>query len=245
MPFWLVIPTYNEADNIAPLLAALRAVAPDAHLLVVDDASPDGTADRVAALMARDDRVHLLRRPGKLGYASAIVTGLRWALERGAIVVGHMDADFSHDPRYLPALLDAVRQGADLAVGSRYVAGGGVVGWSLHRRWLSRCANALVRWLLRVPVRDSTSGFRLYQRAALQRLRIDRLRVEGYGFLFLSTALAVWHGLRVVEVPIMFADRRRGKSKLSRHIIAEAAWALVKVWCWRHTGRWLGRPLWA
>jgi dolichol-phosphate mannosyltransferase len=172
------------------------------------------------------------------------VAGLDFALRRGATIVGHMDADFSHDPQRLPAMLKVLRQGADIAIGSRYVTDGGVVGWSLFRRILSRGANFLVRAVLNLPVKDSTSGFRLYRKDALQRLALHRLRVEGYGFLFLSTALAVWNGLKVVEVPIVFVDRRRGKSKLSRRIIAEATLALVKVWLWRQTGRWWGKPLW-
>jgi dolichol-phosphate mannosyltransferase len=241
---WLVIPTYNEAENIVPLLSAILQTLPDAHLLVVDDASPDGTAERVAAMQRHFERVHLLRRSGKLGYATAIVTGLEFALRQGATIAGHMDADFSHDPQRLPAMLKVLRQGADIAIGSRYVTDGGVVGWSLFRRILSRGANFLVRAVLNLPVKDSTSGFRLYHREALQRLALHRLRVEGYGFLFLSTALAVWNGLKVVEVPIVFVDRRRGKSKLSRRIIAEATLALVKVWLWRQTGRWWGKPLW-
>lgn len=241
---WLVIPTYNESENIVPLLSAISQTLPDVYILVVDDASPDGTAERVTTMQRSCERVHLLRRPRKLGYASAVVTGLEFALRRGATIVGHMDADFSHDPQRLPALLEALGGGADIALGSRYVEGGGIVGWSLFRRVLSRSANFLVRTVLNLPVRDSTSGFRLYRRDALQRLALHRLRVEGYGFLFLSTALAVWNGLKVVEVPIVFVDRRRGKSKLSRHIIAEAALALAKVWLWRQTGRWWGKPLW-
>lgn len=241
---WLVIPTYNEAENIVPLLSVISQTLPDACILVVDDASPDGTAEQVTAMQRSCERVHLLRRPSKLGYATAIVTGLEFALRQGATIVGHMDADFSHDPKSLPVLLHALRRGADIAIGSRYVAGGGVVGWSLFRRVLSLGANFLVRAVLNLPVKDSTSGFRLYRKDALQRLALHRLRVEGYGFLFLSTALAVWSGLKVVEVPIVFMDRRRGKSKLSRRIIAEATLALAKVWLWRQTGRWWGKPLW-
>ncbi|MFA0765090.1 MAG: hypothetical protein BDTLLHRC_000043, partial [Candidatus Fervidibacter sp.] len=169
---WLVIPTYNEAENIVPLLSAILQTLPDAHLLVVDDASPDGTAERVAAMQRHFERVHLLRRSGKLGYATAIVTGLEFALRQGATIVGHMDADFSHDPKSLPALLHALRRGADIAIGSRYVTDGGVVGWSLFRRILSRGANFLVRAVLNLPVKDSTSGFRLYRREALQRLAL-------------------------------------------------------------------------
>ncbi len=240
---WLVVPTYNEAENIRTLVPAILSAVPDAHVVVVDDNSPDGTAEIVAEMQRAKPQVHLLRRPGKLGYASAIVSGLQYALAQGAQRLGHMDADFSHDPQRLTAMLNALGEGADIVIGSRYVAGGGVEGWSLFRQVLSRGANWLARTLLRLPVRDCTSGFRLYRRDALTKLALERLQVEGYGFLYLSTALAVWQNLRVVEVPILFVDRRHGKSKLSRRIVAEAALALVKVFLWRHTGRWIGKPL--
>lgn len=240
---WLIIPTYNESENIKAIITAILQVVPDTCIVVVDDNSPDSTAEIVARMKQADERIHLIRRLGKLGYATAVVTGLQYASEHGAEFLGHMDADFSHDPQRLPALLQTVRSGADIALGSRYVPGGGVEGWSLFRQVLSRSANWLVRTLLGLPVHDCTSGFRLYRREALHRLPLERLRVEGYGFLYLSTALAIWNGLRIAEVPIIFAERRRGKSKLSHRVIWEATAALVKVFVWRHTGRWLGKPL--
>ncbi|MGQ9463518.1 MAG: polyprenol monophosphomannose synthase [Candidatus Fervidibacter sp.] len=243
MKLWLVVPTYNEAENILSLLSRILRSLPNAQIIVVDDNSPDGTADVVKEFSQVDNRVHLICRPGKLGYASAIVEGLSHAISQGAQMVGHMDADFSHEPERLPDLLSALQSGADIAIGSRYIAGGRVEGWSLYRRILSRGANWLVRTTLKLPVRDCTSGFRLYKREAFLRLPLSRLRVEGYGFLYLSTALAVWDGLKIAEVPIVFIDRRQGKSKLSRQIISEAAIALVKVFVWRKTGRWLGSPL--
>lgn len=243
MEVWVTVPTYNEAENIRDLLTAILRELPAANVVVVDDNSPDGTAEIVNEVAKIDSRVHLIRRAGKLGYASAVLTGLNYASERGAQVIGHMDADFSHDPQKLPSLLKAIREGADVAIGSRYVAGGGVEGWSLYRQVLSRGANWLVRTALNLPVRDCTSGFRLYRREALAKLKLHRLKVEGYGFLYLSTAMAVWEGLKIAEVPITFVDRRRGKSKLSRRIITEAAAALFKVFLWRKTGRWLGAPL--
>ncbi len=243
MSVWITVPTYNESENIRPLLEAILKALPEVRVVVVDDNSPDGTAEIVAALIQTDERVHLIRRPGKLGYASAVLTGLRYALAQGAQWLGHMDADFSHDPQRLPALWQAIKEGADIALGSRYVAGGGVEGWSVFRRLLSRGANWLVRTLLRLPVRDCTSGFRLYRRDALTKLPLERLRVEGYGFLYLSTALAVWEGLHIAEVPIVFVDRRCGKSKLSRRIVTEATFALLKLVLWHRTGRWFGRPL--
>jgi dolichol-phosphate mannosyltransferase len=243
MSVWVVVPTYNEAENIRELVSSILKALPEAFVVVVDDNSPDGTAEIVGEMSKADNRIHLLRRPGKLGYASAIVTGLTYAFSQGAQVLGHMDADFSHDPEMLPKLLSALKEGFDVAIGSRYIAGGRVEGWSLYRKVLSRGANWLVRVLLGLPVRDCTSGFRLYRREALERLPLNKLRVEGYGFLYLSTALAVWSGLKIAEVPIVFVDRRKGKSKLSRRIIAEAAVALAKIFVWRKTGKWLGSPL--
>lgn len=240
---WITIPTYNEADNIETLIGAVFSAVPDSRLIVVDDNSPDGTAEIVARIAKNDTRLHLIRREGKLGYASAVLTGLRHALAQGAEWLGHMDADFSHDPKVLPELVGALQAGADMTLGSRYVQGGSVEGWSLWRKVLSKTANMLVQTLLYLPVQDCTSGFRIYRREALQRLSLERLKVEGYGFLYLSTALAVWNGFHIAEVPIMFVDRRQGKSKLSRRIILEAAIALTKVFVWRHTGRWLGKPL--
>lgn len=243
MDVWLTVPTYNEAENIRRLIDAIFKALPNARVVIVDDNSPDGTAEIVNEMARSDERIHLVRRPGKLGYASAVLTGLNYAFERGAQFLGHMDADFSHDPQRLPNLLEALKGSTDIAIGSRYVAGGGVEGWSLYRQILSRGANWLARTLLNLSVRDCTSGFRIYRRDAFAKLQLHRLRVEGYGFLYLSTAWAVWNGLKIAEVPIVFVDRKHGKSKLSRRVIVEAATALVKVFIWRKTGRWFGKPL--
>ncbi len=240
---WITIPTYNEAENIAALLHQIRTRLPDVVVAVVDDGSPDGTADIVAEVAKADERVVLIRRKAKRGYASAIVCGIEEGQKRGARFLGQMDADFSHDPERIPAFLHHLQQNADLVVGSRYIPGGGVDGWSLGRELLSRTANRLVQAVLRIPVRDATSGFRFYRSEALERLGLHRLGLEGYGFLYASCALAVWEGLTVREVPILFRDRTRGKSKLSRKIIWEASVALCKIWLWRRTGRWIGRPL--
>ncbi len=243
MDVWITVPTYNEAENIRGLLEAILKALPNARVVIVDDNSPDGTAEIVSEMARFDERLHLVRRSGKLGYASAVLTGLNYAFERGAQVLGHMDADFSHDPQRLPTLLEALKGSADIAIGSRYVAGGGVEGWSLYRQILSRGANWLALTLLNLPVRDCTSGFRLHKSDAFAKLQLHRLRVEGYGFLYLSTAWAIWNGLKITEVPIVFVDRKHGKSKLSRRVIVEAATALVKVFLWRKTGRWFGKPL--
>jgi dolichol-phosphate mannosyltransferase len=240
---WIIIPTYNEAKNIAQLMNRILYAIPSAYLVIVDDSSPDGTAKIVCEVARSDERVHLLCRPAKLGYASAVVAGLQFALSKGASVLGYMDADLSHDPQALPLLVSVIQGGADLVIGSRYIAGGKVIGWAWKRKILSRCANWLVRILLGLPIRDSTSGFRLFRRKALEKLQLERLKVNGYAFQFVSTALAVWEGLKVVEVPITFRERQLGRSKMSQNIVFEAANVLIKLTWWRRTGQWLGTPV--
>jgi len=240
---WTVVPTYNESDNIAILVEQILTIMPSAHLVVVDDGSPDGTAKIVEAFVQRDGRVHLLRRPKKLGYASAVVTGLQFALSNDASVIGYMDADLSHDPKALPLLIEAVQNGADISIGSRYVNGGQIVGWTWQRKVLSQCANRLIRLLLKLPIRDATSGFRVFHRGALERLNLGRIKVDGYAFQFVSAALAVWEGLKVVEVPITFCERKFGRSKMSWHIVFEAMTVLLKLAWWHWTGHWLGAPV--
>ncbi|MFN3421089.1 MAG: polyprenol monophosphomannose synthase [Armatimonadota bacterium] len=240
---WIVVPTDNESDNMAMLVEQILTIMPSAHLVVVDDGSPDGTAKIVERFAQRDSRVHLLRRPKKLGYASAVVTGLQFALSNGASIVGYMDADLSHDPKALPLLIEAVQNGADIAIGSRYVNGGEIVGWAWQRKVLSQCANWLIRLLLRLPIHDATSGFRVFRQAALERLDLGRIRVDGYAFQFVSVALAIWEGLKVVEVPISFCERKFGRSKMSWRIVFEAMMVLPKLAWWRLTGHWLGAPV--
>ena len=240
---WMVVPTYNESDNIAMLVEQVLTTTPLAHLVIVDDGSPDETAKVVEKFAQQDGRVHLLRRPKKLGYASAVVTGLQFALSDGASVIGYMDADLSHDPKALPLLIEAVQNGADIAIGSRYVNGVQIVGWAWQRKVLSQCANWLVRFLLRLPIHDTTSGFRVFRRRALERLNLGRINVDGYACQFASAALAVWEGLNVVEVPITFRERKLGRSKMSWRIVAEATAVLLKMTWWRLTGHWLGTPV--
>jgi len=240
---WVVVPTYNEAGNVAALVKQVLEVLPSAHLVVVDDASPDGTSDIVKKFAQQDKRVHLLCRPAKLGYASAVATGLKFALSNGACIVGYMDADFSHDPHDLPLLVAEVLKGADIVIGSRYVVGGRIIGWSWQRKVLSQWANWLVRFLLRLPVHDSTSGFRLFRREALERLQLERVKVNGYAFQFVGTAMAVWEGLKVVEVPITFRERKCGCSKMSWRIIAEAAIVLLALTCRCRAGNRLAMPI--
>jgi dolichol-phosphate mannosyltransferase len=228
----IVVPTFNEAENIAELVRAVRAQLPAAHLLVIDDASPDGTAAIVNELIGKDEQVHLLERPGKLGIGSAYVAGFGWGLERGYERFFEMDADFSHDPKALPALVAALDAGADVVVGSRGVPGGGVRGWGPLRHALSKGGSLYSRLILGSPVRDMTSGYKGYTRRALERIGLSTVRSNGYAFQVETTYRALQSGLIVVEVPILFVDRRAGQSKMSTREIGEAAFAV-----WRMRGR--------
>ncbi|HEY1854973.1 MAG TPA: polyprenol monophosphomannose synthase [Solirubrobacterales bacterium] len=224
-PAWLVLPTYNEAGNVEPIVAASLAQLPgDARVLIVDDASPDGTgtiADRLAA--EQPGRLEVLHRPRKGGLGPAYIAGFRRALEAGAGFVLEMDADFSHDPADLPRLLAAM-DGADLAIGSRYVRGGGVEAWSPSRRLLSRGGSAYARAVLQVPVQDLTGGFKCFRRAVLEAVDLDQVDSRGYAFQVELTYHVARAGFRIAEVPIVFHDRRDGVSKMTAAIAAEAAW---------------------
>jgi dolichol-phosphate mannosyltransferase len=223
----IVTPTYNERDNLAEFVDAVHAAAPSAHVLVVDDASPDGTGALGDALAAKDPRVSVLHRAGKLGLGTAYVDGFRHALARGYEVVFEMDADLSHDPAYVPRFLSAVAAGADVVLGSRNVPGGGVEGWGVGRHLLSKGGSLYARAILGVGVRDLTTGFKAYTRRALEVIDTATVRSSGYSFQIETTYRALRKGLRVVEVPIVFVDRRAGHSKMSRRIFAEA---ITEVW---------------
>ena len=225
---WIVIPTYNEAENLRSLVAAVRtamAGAPSVActILVVDDNSPDGTGRIAERLADTHPDVQVLHRRSKAGLASAYVAGFRRALAADADFVFEMDADFSHDPADLPRLLEAARGDADVVLGSRYVAEGGVDGWSLDRRLLSRAGGWYARAVLGSSIRDLTGGFKVFRRAALEAIELETLASQGYSFQVETTYRAIRAGLRVVEVPIVFADRRVGESKMSGAIVAEAA----------------------
>ncbi len=217
----IVVPTYNERDNIERLIEAIHGQVPAAHVLVVDDNSPDGTGELADALAARDERVHVLHRPGKLGLGTAYIAGFRYALDHGYDLVFEMDADFSHRPEHLPAFLEAIRD-ADLVLGCRYMPGGGTEDWGIGRRLLSRGGNLYARLWLGLPLRDLTGGFKCFRRKVLETIPLDRVQSEGYAFQIELTWRAVQAGFRVVEVPIQFPDRRVGASKMSRRIVAEA-----------------------
>jgi dolichol-phosphate mannosyltransferase len=219
----IITPTYNERDNLEPFLAAVFEVLPEAHVLVVDDASPDGTGELADAVSARDPRVQVLHRPGKLGLGTAYLQGFAWALERPYDVFFEMDTDLSHDPVYVPSLLRAIEAGADVVIGSRNVPGGSVEGWGPGRHFMSQGGSVYARWVLGISVRDLTSGYKAFTRRALERIDLGAVRSNGYAFQIELTYRALRRGLRVAEVPIRFIDRRAGQSKMSRRIFAEAA----------------------
>jgi dolichol-phosphate mannosyltransferase len=218
----VVTPTYDERDNLEAFLEGLFSVLPEAHALVVDDASPDGTGELADAIAERDRRVHVLHRPGKMGIGSAYLDAFRWALARDYEVITEMDTDRSHDPKHLPAMLSAVAQGADLVIGSRNVPGGGVEGWGPGRHVLSKGGSLYSRAILGLRVHDLTSGFKMFRREVLGALDLDAVQSEGYSFQIELTYRAVRRGFRVAEVPIVFVDRRAGQSKMSRRIFVEA-----------------------
>ncbi|PZE55777.1 MULTISPECIES: polyprenol monophosphomannose synthase [unclassified Curtobacterium] len=223
----VIVPTYNEAENVADILDRVLGVVPEAHVLVVDDGSPDGTGDLVASRAADDDRVYLLRRSGKLGLGTAYVAGFRWGLERGYELLVEMDADGSHPADRLPALIAAVADAdpADdvmLAIGSRWTTGGSVVDWPKHRELLSRGGNAYARIMLRLDVHDITAGFRVYRADVIARMALDEIDSKGYCFQVDMTLRVHDLGGAIVEVPIRFRDRVHGVSKMSQAIVVEA-----------------------
>lgn len=225
----VIVPTYNERDNLPMITERVRAAVPEAHLLIADDDSPDGTGAVADALAGSDDHVHVLHRPGKQGLGAAYLAGFRWGLNEGFDVLVEMDADGSHRPEELPKLLEALADGADLVIGSRWVPGGKVVNWPASREFLSRGANVYTRMMLGVPVRDATAGFRAYRASTLRKIGLDDVESQGYCFQVDLTLRTVRHHLRVAEVPITFVERTVGASKMSRGIVAEALWRIT-VW---------------
>jgi dolichol-phosphate mannosyltransferase len=224
----VIIPTYNERDNIGPLLERLLALPFGLHMLVVDDGSPDGTAECVKSLQARSDRVHLLERPGKMGLGSAYRDGFRYALERGAEYIFEMDADFSHDPDAIGGFLEHADD-YDVVLGSRYLHGVTVVNWPLSRLILSYSANVYTRVITGLPLRDATGGFKCFRRRALEAVRLERVKSDGYAFQ-IEMSFKCWKkGFRIKEIPILFVDRRAGVSKMNRRIVWEAAWMVWRL----------------
>ncbi len=224
----VVIPTYNEATTLPVAISQLRTYVPDAHILVVDDGSPDGTGKIADELAAQDPSVHVLHRSRKQGLGAAYLAGFRWASGRGYDVLVEMDADGSHHSKYLPIMLDALSE-ADVVIGSRWVDGGAVDNWPKSRLMLSKGGNTYARIMLGVPVRDSTAGYRAYRRTSLEQIDLQAVQSQGYCFQIDLTRRAAKAGLRIVEVPITFVEREVGESKMSRAIGAEALWR-VTLW---------------
>jgi dolichol-phosphate mannosyltransferase len=225
----VVIPTYNESENIDRVLRRVRGALPDATVLVVDDGSPDGTGDIAEKVGAEIGNIEILRRAEKSGLGSAYRAGFRWGLDRGFDVCVEMDADLSHDPDALPDLVAPLDKGFELVIGSRYVPGGSIPNWAWHRRLLSRGGNVYASTLLGLGVTDSTAGFRAYSASVLNRIALDDIRAEGYGFQIEMTYQAKRAGAPIVEVPIRFVDRTEGESKMSTFIVVEAL-GLVTWW---------------
>jgi dolichol-phosphate mannosyltransferase len=228
-PAWLVLPTYNEAENLERMVAAVLDQLPaGSRLLIVDDNSPDGSGRIADRLQGEDERVRVLHREQKEGLGPAYIAGFRRALAEGAGLILEMDADFSHDPAYLPRLLEAAER-ADLVIGSRYVAGGGVSDWGPLRRAISRGGSAYARFVLGVDVRDLTGGFKCFRREVLEEIDLDAVDARGYAFQIEITYRALEAGFRVAEVPIVFRDRQAGSSKMDSSIVAEAIWKVPRL----------------
>ncbi|MEK6704408.1 MAG: polyprenol monophosphomannose synthase [Bdellovibrionota bacterium] len=226
----VVIPTYNEIENISGLIESIDSVTtPDVEVLVVDDGSPDGTGHLVDELVKNNRKLHVIHRPKKLGLGTAYVAGFKWGLSRGFDVFIEMDADFSHDPKYLPRMLDLLSTN-DVVIGSRYVSGGGTRNWGPARRALSRGGSLYSRLILGASIRDFTGGFNGWRRQVLQAIDLPSLRSDGYSFQIELKYRAFLKGFKIVEFPIVFEDRKVGKSKMSRHIVFEA---LRRVWGFR------------
>ncbi|HXI83779.1 MAG TPA: polyprenol monophosphomannose synthase [Verrucomicrobiae bacterium] len=219
----VIIPTYNERENIRSIVELVLSQVPNLEILVVDDNSPDGTAAIVTEMAQAEPRVHLLSRAGKLGLGTAYIAGFKWGLSRGYAYLIEMDADFSHDPREIPNMLKAIQE-ADLVLGSRYIDGVRVVNWPLSRLVLSKGASYYVRIITGLPVYDPTGGFKCFRRKVLETLELDEVRSNGYAFQIEMTHKAWMKGFRIREIPITFADRSAGQSKMSGHIVREALW---------------------
>ena len=222
----IIIPTYNELDNVRPLLQEIFSYVPNIDILIVDDNSPDGTGQLADEISGENPHVHVLHRAGKLGLGTAYIAGFKYAIERNYDAAFEMDADFSHDPRYLPDFLEAI-ENADLVIGSRYIPGGDTPNWSLLRRFISAGGNLFARFMLGIPVHDCTAGFRCYRRKVLESIDLDSIQAQGYAFQVELAYRTTRQGFKVVETPIVFMDRRVGKSKMSSTIFFEGfLWVL-------------------
>ena len=227
----VIIPTYNEIENAERIIRAVFGLEGGYHILIIDDGSPDGTAEAVKSLQGEfEGRLHLIERSGKLGLGTAYITGFKWALEKGYDYIFEMDADFSHDPADLPRLLAACEDGgADFAIGSRYADGVSVVNWPIGRIIMSYYASVYTRTILRTKIMDSTAGFLCYSRRVLEGINLDEVRMKGYGFQIEMKYTAVKKGFKVAEVPVIFVNRKAGSSKMSGGIFGEAFWGVIAL----------------
>ena len=226
----VIIPTYNEKENVERIAAAVRSLPEYFDILFVDDGSPDGTGEIIERMQKKDPHIHLIKRKGKLGLGTAYITGFKYCLERGYDFICEMDADFSHNPKDLPRLVKACENDVyDMAIGSRYVRGGGVRNWGLDRKILSYGASLYVRFITFMNIKDPTAGFVCYKREVLETIDLDKIKFIGYAFQ-IEMKFAAWTlGFRLKEVPIYFADREQGESKMSSNIIGEAVWGVLKM----------------
>ena len=227
----VIIPTYNEKENIGNIISVVLKLETEFEILVIDDGSPDGTAAIVKELQkSQTQRLHLLEREGKLGLGTAYIEGFKWALEKKYSYIYEMDADFSHNPFDLEKLHDAcAKEGADMAIGSRYVSGVNVVNWPMGRVLISYFASVYVRWITRMKIHDSTAGFKCYSRKVLETINLDKIKFKGYAFQIEMKFTAWKYGFNIVEVPIIFTDRKEGSSKMSGGIVHEAVWGVIKM----------------
>lgn len=232
----IVMPTYNEADNIIEIVQEVLSQDESIHVLVVDDSSPDGTGEAAERLAAGNPRVHVFHRPSKLGLGSAYVAGFKYGLREGYDYIFEMDSDFSHDPNELPNFL-AKAADADLVIGSRYIYGVSVINWPMSRLLLSYFANLYARIVVGAPIKDLTGGFKCFRRSVLEAIDLDRVRSDGYAFQIEINYKAFSKGFKIQEIPIIFVERRAGSSKMSKKIIWEAFWLVWKLRLWRLTGR--------
>ena len=225
----IIIPTYNEIDNIEKMIRAVFAESSDFHLLIIEDGSPDGTAQKVKELQSEFNNLHMIERKGKLGLGTAYITGFKWALQRHYTHVFEMDCDFSHDPKDLKPLLKCAEEGADLVIGSRYIGGIRIINWPFRRLLLSYGAGIYTRLITGMPILDTTGGFKCFRRSTLEKINLDRIISNGYSFQ-LELNYKVWSkGLKVVEYPIIFTERRDGQSKMGGGIILEAIFAVWRL----------------
>ena len=224
----VIIPTYNERENIENIITEVLKQDPHLHVLIVDDNSPDGTGQIADRIAQSNGKVFVLHREKKSGLGQAYLAGFRYALQKKFDYIFEMDADFSHDPKYLPDFLTAIQK-ADLVLGSRYISGVNVVNWPMTRLLLSYCANIYARWVTGLPVKDSTGGFKCYRRIVLEKIKLDEIKSEGYSFQ-IETSYRAWKkGFKIVEIPIVFVDRQQGESKMSKKIVREAMWMVWKL----------------